>query len=246
LLAKSSPFGSISHSYADQNTFSLFAFGKPLIITSGHYVAYGSQMHLNWRKQTKSSNTLLIDGLGQFSGYDWAQHHEARGRSQDITAGEQKAKQLAAKGDIIGIVETDEYITITMDATAAYTENVPYLESYVRELTWVKCESNDRGKLVIKDIVKLAQDGCITSVLHGLNPFDIEGDNFAMSLDGVELKGCAAHSVSGVKAITQSDKFDGVEDAGELEGLENQHHLHITTNAAKEHLLTVELEFCRI
>jgi hypothetical protein len=36
LLFKSSPFGSYSHSHADQNSFVLEAFGSPLLIDAGN------------------------------------------------------------------------------------------------------------------------------------------------------------------------------------------------------------------
>ena len=245
VLAKSSPFGSISHSYADQNTFTLFAFGQPLVITSGYYVAYGSQMHLNWRKNTRSSNTLLIDGKGQYSGYDWAQHHEARGRSNDITAGERKEKQLAAKGNITSITETDAHICVTMDATAAYKENIPHLESYVRELYWIKDETPNQGKLVVKDMVNLTQEAPITAMLHGLCPFTITGDTFTMTVDNVTLEGAVTQASSGLNAITQTTKFEGVEDPAELANLAEQHHLHITTQPAKSHVLEVALAYSR-
>lgn len=42
VLLRSSPFGSTSHSYADQNSFVLQAFGEPLAISSGYYDYYGS------------------------------------------------------------------------------------------------------------------------------------------------------------------------------------------------------------
>lgn len=243
LLAKSSPFGSISHSYADQNSFTLFAFGEPIIITSGHYVAYGSQMHLSWRKTTKGSNAILIDGIGQFSGRDWAAHHEARSRSQDITAGEQKKRMLAAKGHIVDIIENEKHICITMDATEAYAETVPYLRNYTRELYWIKEADDNRGKIVIKDYVSLNQEGSITSLLHALNPFEISGDTFKMPVGNVNLTGKVESASSGVDSITQSDKFDGVEDASELEGLDKQSHLFIKTKPAKRHVLEVSLSF---
>ncbi len=71
LLFRSSPFGSTSHSYADQNTFVLNAYGEALIIASGYYQsAYGSPHHVEWTRQTKASNSVLINGEGQPRGWD--------------------------------------------------------------------------------------------------------------------------------------------------------------------------------
>lgn len=62
MLAKSSRYGSVSHSHGDQNAFLLHAFGEPLAIESGYYVAFNSTMHMQWRRQTRSKNVILIDG----------------------------------------------------------------------------------------------------------------------------------------------------------------------------------------
>ena len=62
---KSSRYGSISHSHADQNSFHLSAFGQPLLIDSGYYPWYGSPHHLLWSKQTHAHNAVLVSGRGQ-------------------------------------------------------------------------------------------------------------------------------------------------------------------------------------
>ncbi len=65
LLLRSSPYGSISHAYADQNSFVLNAFGEPLLISSGYYDYYGSPHHAGWTRQSKAHNTILVNGEGQ-------------------------------------------------------------------------------------------------------------------------------------------------------------------------------------
>ncbi|MBT4821048.1 MAG: DUF4962 domain-containing protein, partial [Lentisphaerae bacterium] len=65
VLMRSSPYGSISHAYADQNTFVLDAYGEPLIIATGYYQLYGNPHHAQWTRQTKASNSVLVDGEGQ-------------------------------------------------------------------------------------------------------------------------------------------------------------------------------------
>jgi len=67
LLWKCSPYGGQSHSHADQNAFVLSAFGKPLVIASGYYDAYGSPHHKGWTRQTRANNCILVDGRGQAS-----------------------------------------------------------------------------------------------------------------------------------------------------------------------------------
>lgn len=70
VLFRSCPFGSISHAYADQNTFTLDAYGEPLIIASGYYQLYGHPHHTQWTWQTKASNSVLVNGEGQAT-RDW-------------------------------------------------------------------------------------------------------------------------------------------------------------------------------
>jgi len=65
LLFKSSQYGSVSHSHADQNAFVLHAFGKTLAIASGYYDAYGTLHHHCWTRQTKAVNAITLAGTGQ-------------------------------------------------------------------------------------------------------------------------------------------------------------------------------------
>lgn len=65
LCFKSSRFGSFSHSHADQNSFVLEAFGRPLLIDSGFYPWYGSPHDLAWTRHTRAHNAVLIADRGQ-------------------------------------------------------------------------------------------------------------------------------------------------------------------------------------
>ena len=66
LLFKSSPFGSVSHSHADQNSFAILKGGAALAIPSGYYgPAYGMPHHNLWTRQTKANNSVLVNGAGQ-------------------------------------------------------------------------------------------------------------------------------------------------------------------------------------
>ena len=66
VLFKSSPYGSISHSHADQNSFCVLKGGRALAIPSGYYgPSYGMPHHDLWTRQTKANNSVLVDGEGQ-------------------------------------------------------------------------------------------------------------------------------------------------------------------------------------
>jgi len=240
MLTKSSPYGSLSHSQADQNSFVLFAFNEPLIIISGFYVGYGAQMHLNWRKQTKSSNAILIDGIGQYAGLDYEGALRARAGDQDITAGEEKERQLAAKGKILEVTETPEYVLIASDATQAYAQNVPYLKEYIRKIYF-----NNDNTIVIKDFITLTQKGRVSVLLHAVNPFEISDNGaFVLKVNNVKLKGTCTTN-SGIVSNTQNNEYDGVSEE-ECGHLEKQYHLSANTIESEAHeivtILKVEKE----
>jgi hypothetical protein len=66
MVFKSSPFGSISHSHADQNSFAIMTGGRSLAIASGYYgPSYGFPHHAEWTRQTKANNCILVNGKGQ-------------------------------------------------------------------------------------------------------------------------------------------------------------------------------------
>lgn len=71
---RSSPFGSLAHTHADQNTFTIAYGGKRLFYNSGYRPAMGDPHFLGWYKHTQGHNGILIDGEGQpFSdgAYGW-------------------------------------------------------------------------------------------------------------------------------------------------------------------------------
>lgn len=95
-LFHSDPYGGVSHGHPDQNAFTIEAFGEALAIASGYYPWYGSLHHRNWQRQTKSSNSITIDG----------------GKGQQGIA--------AAKGKVVIFENRDVYDYILGDATEAY------------------------------------------------------------------------------------------------------------------------------
>ena len=74
LSIRSSPFGSLAHTHADQNTFNIAYGGKRLFYNTGYRPAMGDPHFLGWYKDTRGHNGVLIDGQGQpFSdgAYGW-------------------------------------------------------------------------------------------------------------------------------------------------------------------------------
>ena len=111
-LIHSDPYGPISHAHADENAFTLEAFGEPLAIASGYYPWYGSNHHSKWSWESKSSNTITFDGgIGQ------------------------KIRDAKSKGAIRVFRTTDDYDYVEADATQAYQGR---LTKFIRKVVHVR------------------------------------------------------------------------------------------------------------
>ncbi len=99
VLFKSSPYGSVSHSHADQNSFAILKGGKALAIPGGErYPQHGSPFHEQYTQQTLAHNALLIDGQGQ--------------RNRDDTAA----------GRLVGFRSLSHLAYVAGDASECYPE----------------------------------------------------------------------------------------------------------------------------
>lgn len=96
LIFKSSPYGSVSHSHADQNAFAIMKGGTALAIPSGYYgPSYGKPHHAQWTRSTKANNCILVDGHGQ-------------------------EMRSSVGGTIVGFEDTAGHSYVAGDAAAAY------------------------------------------------------------------------------------------------------------------------------
>jgi hypothetical protein len=137
---KSSPYGSFSHSHADQNAFILNAYGEGLAINSAYREFHRSPHHQQWTWQTKSKNDVLIDGLGQ------------------------KPQDKMATGKITRFEVSPRYAWTTGDATIAYQmgQTEPgKIQRVTRDLVFI-----DQRYVVLRDRVVLATPGRLSWLLH--------------------------------------------------------------------------------
>lgn len=136
---KSSPYGSYSHSHADQNSFIINAFGEGLAINSANREFHRSPHHKGWTWQTHSKNAVLVDGLGQ--------------KSQDKNA----------TGKITRFETGDRYALATGDAKVAYNSTQPFdrIDRITRDLLFV-----DRHYVVTRDVVKISDGATLSWLLH--------------------------------------------------------------------------------
>lgn len=99
---KSSPFGSVNHSHADQNSFVMYSKGKVLAMDSGVYDYYNSPHWRDYYKQTKAHNAITFDG----------------GVGQSLGAG--GLGERASSGRLTKFLQTAGYDITSGDALAAY------------------------------------------------------------------------------------------------------------------------------
>ena len=107
VLFKSSPFGTQSHGYDSNNAFLLTAYGQRLLVSTGRRDIYGSDHHANWMWDTKSVNSMLVDGQGQTK-------HSA-----------------AAEGRIIGFFTSQDFDYVAGECAAAYAGRLKRFERHI-------------------------------------------------------------------------------------------------------------------
>ncbi|WP_245624131.1 DUF4962 domain-containing protein [Jannaschia donghaensis] len=193
-VMKSSPFGSVSHSHGDQNAFCLAGFGEDLAIQSGHYVAFNSTMHQNWRRQTLSKNAILIDGKGQYAGKD-------------------KAEAMRATGRIEVAEDRGDHIFIRGDATAAYRSLTPEVTSVTRDVYFVNGEY-----FVFVDAIDADMPVSIDWRLHANAPMTLGASTFRYAGDTAGFYGQVLWSEAGTPTLSQETGFPNV-DPVDYEGL---------------------------
>jgi len=113
VIFKSSPFGTQSHGNEANNSFVLWAYGKQLLVRSGHYDSYGSAHHSNWVWSTRSVNNITVNDRGQ------------------------RKRTAQAQGKITSFKTTPSMDIVVGEAGTAYE---PPLERFTRAIIFVKPE----------------------------------------------------------------------------------------------------------
>lgn len=107
-LFKSSPYGPISHSHADQNSFAIMKGGKALAHPSGaRYPQHQSPFHFQYTNLTVAHNALLINGEGQID------------------------RDATANGQLVDFKSTAHLGYVAGDAQKCYGKRLDYYERHV-------------------------------------------------------------------------------------------------------------------
>ena len=140
LTFRASPYGSFSHSHADQLGFILNAFGEGLAINSAYREYHNSPHHEQWTRQSRSKNVVLIDGVGQLP------------------------KSKKSTGKITRFEPAARAVWTTGDATAAYQaaqKESGRVQRVTRDLVFI-----DQRYVVLRDRVVLASPAKVSWLLH--------------------------------------------------------------------------------
>jgi hypothetical protein len=65
LRFKASPMGRWSHGHDSHNSFTLNAYGVPLLVNNVYRDRYGSPLHADWIWESRAQNAVLVNGKGQ-------------------------------------------------------------------------------------------------------------------------------------------------------------------------------------
>ncbi|PYI55808.1 DUF4962 domain-containing protein [Paenibacillus flagellatus] len=106
LFFKSSPFGSLNHSHADQNNMIIKAFGEDLTVDGGFYDDYATNHYQKYTKHTFAHNAITYDGK--------------KGQNTNEVP---RTGDMSASGKITGFATTKDFDAAVGDATQAYNTN---------------------------------------------------------------------------------------------------------------------------
>jgi hypothetical protein len=179
VLFKSSPFGTQSHGYDANNSFQLYAYGQPLLISSGVRDIYGSDHHANWMWETKSCNSITI---GRGSNTRGQIKHSPRGI-----------------GKITGFSTSPDVDFVQGDASKAYD---PPLRKFTRGILFAKPDV-----IVIVDQLENDSPEVFQYHLHSPAEMKIAGPT-DISITTDRAGGQIGLFTPAELDVTQTDQFD--------------------------------------
>jgi hypothetical protein len=220
LLMRSSPMGSMSHGYADQNAFALFAYGEPLAIESGYYDQSNGPHQRQWARTTKAANDITVDGEGQTPYKD------------------------AARGRIANFASNGYAHYALGDAREAYMGRI---EKFDRHLVYLEPHGEDETMVVIYDDLATAKPATYQWWLHALEEMQIDQTGGQATIHHGDAR-LRVHFLAPEKLrFEQTDQFTAppVTEVHSKQEFPNQWHLtaNADTPAARQQFITVLLPY---
>jgi len=202
---KSSPYGSVSHSHADQNSFVLNAGGRQLLVASGYYDYFGSRHHFGWTTRTIAQNAITFDqGLGQDNpAKPWG--------------------DAAAKGSITAFSTSSSVDLAVGDATAAYRGQ---LKQATRGVVYLR-----PNVFVVFDKLESVQPRIWEWNLHALNRMEQLAAG-SLAINSAEQKACVHLQSNTPTSFSQTDTFTVPPIRTQTDPRPNQWHGQFVSSAA--------------
>jgi hypothetical protein len=222
MLFKSSPYGSFSHSHADQNSFQVNAYGKALIIDSGYYPWYGSPHHNLWTRMTRAHNSILINGRGQSYGTMKA--------SGTIEKFEHKGSHTIVTGECARAYNLPMDEPTVQQWKENLDEPLPGMEpeAEVVRRTIVFSHNSETPWIAVHDYLKTAGPATFDYLLHSLEKMQLDQKNQSLLVTRGEV-GLDVYFLSpSVLDFQQSSKFP-VAPEERYEGAPDQWHFTART-----------------
>ena len=218
LVFKSSPYGSLSHSHADQNSFSIMKGGHALAIPSGYYgPAYGAPHHARWTRSTKATNSVLVNGEGQ----------AGIGPDGLVT------RDQNAQGRLVKLDDQPGHTYLLGDAAQAYLGKMKQFDRHILFLR--------PGLFLLLDELAAPAPAKFQWMLHAIEQMELTPaqGKVVSSREGTKLSVWLrerAGDTAGVPAISQTNEFDTPFEIGMPEGFSEtrpkQWHVTAETRAA--------------
>ena len=175
LIFRSSPYGAISHSHANNNDFIIHVAGKVMAMPSGYYDGYGSSHHTHWVWQSKSHNCVTLSDAGQI-----VRSHDSRG---------------AVENDF----EDEGLVYFRGNADASYSDRASRCRRHVFFLRAPNCFVMVDEFVAAHHVASAFQWN-----IHSWNPFavDEEQRTFLIERDGRTLEGHFMYHLDGFFTLT--------------------------------------------
>lgn len=175
LIFRSSPYGAISHSHANNNDFILHAGGHVMAMPSGYYDGYGSNHHAHWVWHTKSHNCVTLSDAGQIM------------------------RSPHSSGRIVNAYEDDTIAYLCGDADAAYSDRARRCRRHIVLLKPHNCFLLVDEFEAVDGVVSALQWN-----IHSWNPFAVDeaARSFLLVRDASSLRGHLLHHANGFFTLT--------------------------------------------
>jgi hypothetical protein len=201
MIFRSSPYGAVSHSHANNNDFILHVGGKVMAMPSGYYAGYGSAHHAHWVWHTKSHNCVTLSDASQLM------------RSPDST------------GRIMVPYEDERLAFLCGFADSSYRDRADRCRRHIVYLKASGC-----FVMIDEFVAKKGVESSLQWNLHSWNRFDVDELNrtFTLTRDHATLKGTFLCHSNSFYSMTEGWDPTPMDRKGQEEDWPQQYHLRFT------------------